>query len=127
MTPPSPTQRRGGALSHTMGVQLLQAARARNHSWAEAMAFATWRAEEIRSAHRPFDFSAASAAYEANPFHWKVEQGGRLSHAEAAFAWTWWEDGFWRRELVTESALRNVTAHDRGVILPNALRNRDQL
>ena len=48
---------------HTIGLQLLQAARARAHSWAGAVAVATWRAEEIRSARRPFDLTVASAAY----------------------------------------------------------------
>ena len=66
---------------HTTGSELLEAANAHQHSWRRAVAVATWRAETLRS--RSFDFEAATAGYEPNPFRWRVAQGW-LSHARVA-------------------------------------------
>ena len=101
------------------GVELLDKARSRMHSWSNCVARAGWKAEEIRAAHRPFNNATASAGYEANPFKW--ESDGRLSQACVAFAWSWQDSGFWKREVVEEQ-IKNLTIHNRNVPTPLALR-----
>ena len=110
---------------HTTGASLLHAARTRQHSWSRAAAVATWRAEQLRAAHRPFDKVAGYAGFEANPFKWKVVDGW-LSQAKVYFEWAWWADGAWRREFV-EIVANHLTVNDRCVPVPAALQSADQI
>ena len=114
-------RRRIGA--HISGSRLLTTART-SHSWARAVAVATWRAESIRAARRPFDATAASAGFEANPFRWTVTES-RLSHADIIFAWAWVINGAWKRELVSVKA-NHLSADARGVPSPEAFQTADQ-
>ena len=110
---------------HTTGPRLVEAAHSLADSWSRAVATATWRAEVLRAARRPFDAAAAGAGFEANPFRWSVAEGW-LSHADVAFAWYWWQDGGWSRELVRVSA-HDLSAHERGVPTPGSLSEDEHL
>ena len=89
------------------------------------LAVAIWLAEQLRGSSRPFDKVAGYAGYEADPFKWKVGQGW-LSQAEVTFEWAWWADGGWRRELMVVAA-HNLSTGNRGVPIPAALKDEEQI
>ncbi len=60
---------RAGRGGDVTGAQLRAAAKQRQHSWSNAVAYATWRAEELRAG--PFDMATATNGFEPNPFRWK--------------------------------------------------------
>ena len=111
-------------MPHASGPQLVEGTRAHQQSWWRVVAIATWRAENLRAERRPFDSTAAGAGFESNPFRWKMAEGW-LSQADVTFSWAWWEDGAWRRDLAPVSAI-HLTAHDRGVPIPDGLKSDDE-
>ena len=111
-------------MPHASGPQLVEGTRAHQQSWWRVVAIATWRAENLRAERRPFDSTAAGAGFESNPFRWTVAEG-RLSHADVTFSWAWWEDGAWRRELVSVRA-NDISSQDRGVPIPDGIKSDDE-
>ena len=102
--------------SHVSGWQLLEAARARPHSWAKAVSYAKAKAALLRGGED-------TTGWEQNPFKWDVH--GWMSQAQVAFVWEWYEAGIRKSEIVEESAL-NLLVHDRLVPRPPSLRNRPE-
>ena len=80
---------------------LIDAARMRPTSWSSAVAYAFWKAEEERSksTNLPFRLEVAAQGFERNPFEWTAEADGWVSRSKVVFAWEWFKDGCWYREL----------------------------
>ena len=94
----NPTSRpRRRIRAHNHGRSLVEAAKSQPDTFNKAVAYATWKAEEIRSRTEHFDMAVASSGFEANPFRW--ESAGWLSHVDIPFVWSWFDGARERREL----------------------------
>ena len=101
------------------GTPLTDAARMRPTSWSNAVAYAFWKAEKERSksTNLPFCLEVAAKGFERNPFEWTAEADERASQSKVVFAWEWFKDGCWYREL-TYVRCYDLLTHGRDVPPP---------